>query len=507
ARGPRRGLARCRRGRRRAGQPRPRRPAVAARGLPARGAKHPAPGGRPAGPHLQPRPRRAPVHAGRAREGARGDGPRALLAVSPTFGRTSASAIDSVLLIAFGGPTAPAEIRPFLANVGRGRNIPRERLEEVARHYEAMPGGRSPLNALTEAQAAGLRAALVRGGRPLPVYVGMRNWHPSLPGAPAAMAAAGRRRAVGLILSAFRSEASWGRYAADVAAARARVAGAPEVVYAPPWFEHEHFIAAAADRAAAALGEIPPQARERTPLVFTAHSIPRAMAATSPHVADFGAAAAAVARRLRHARWLLAYQSRSGGPRDPWLEPDVGEAIRDLAKAGERRVVLAPIGFVVDLDVRVVEARRRLGGTIVTERADGFLVEAGPDSFLSEKPWALALCRRLGVEDRLVRTDDRFRRVFVWFRGLLHPLPDGFQLLAPTRLAPFATSSLFSWRGKARMALDLVLPRGGGALGGGDDESLGAFVRRRLGAEALERVAQPLVAGIYTADPEELSVA
>src|SRR5207247_2523197 len=226
ARGPRRGLARCRRGRRRAGQPRPRRPAVAARGLPARGAKHPAPAGRPAGPHLHPRPRRAPVHAGRAREGARGDGPRALLAVSPTFGRTSSSAIDSVLLIAFGGPTAPAEIRPFLANVGRGRNIPRERLEEVARHYEAMPGGRSPLNALTEAQAAGLRAALVRGGRPLPVYVGMRNWHPFLHETLAAMAADGRRRAVGLILSAFRSEASWERYAADVAPARATVAGA-----------------------------------------------------------------------------------------------------------------------------------------------------------------------------------------------------------------------------------------------------------------------------------------
>src|SRR5205085_8608548 len=138
---------------------------------------------------------------------------------------------------------------------------------------------------------------------------------------------------------------------------------------------------------------------------------------------------------------------------------------------------------------------------------DGFLLEGGPDSFLSEKPWALALCRRLGIEAQLVRTDDRFRKVFVWFRGRLHPLPDGFQLLAPTRLAPFATSSLFSWRGKARMALDLVLPRGGGALGGGDDESLGAFVRRRLGAEALERVAQPLVAGIYTADPDDLSVA
>jgi oxygen-dependent protoporphyrinogen oxidase len=152
-------------------------------------------------------------------------------------------------------------------------------------------------------------------------------------------------------------------------------------------------------------------------------------------------------------------------------------------------------------DLTLIEARDRLGGTIASERVDGFLIEAGPDSFLSEKPWALALCRRLGVEDRLVRTDDRFRKVFVWYHGRLHPLPDGFQLLAPTAMRPFATSSLFSLPGKLRMALDLVLPRGGG-----DDESLGAFVRRRLGAEALERVAQPLVAGIYTADPDDLSL-
>jgi len=153
------------------------------------------------------------------------------------------------------------------------------------------------------------------------------------------------------------------------------------------------------------------------------------------------------------------------------------------------------------LELTLLEARDRLGGSIATERVDGFLVEAGPDSFLSEKPWALALCGRLGVQDRLARTDDRFRKVFVWQGGRLHPLPDGFQLLAPTALLPFATSSLFSLPGKLRMALDLVLPRGGG-----DDESLGTFVRRRLGAEALERVAQPLVAGIYTADPDELSL-
>jgi oxygen-dependent protoporphyrinogen oxidase len=153
------------------------------------------------------------------------------------------------------------------------------------------------------------------------------------------------------------------------------------------------------------------------------------------------------------------------------------------------------------LELTVLEAGDRVGGTIQTERREGFLVECGPDSFLSEKPWALDLCRRLAVEDRLVRTDDRFRRTFVVFRGRLHPLPDGFQLLAPTRLGPFLSSGLFSWPGKLRMACDLVLPRGGEP-----DESLGAFVRRRLGREALERVAQPLVAGIYTADPDELSL-
>src|SRR5262250_1697816 len=177
----------------------------------------------------------------------------------------------------------------------------------------------------------------------------------------------------------------------------------------------------------------------------------------------------------------------------------VGGGITGLA-AAHRAIELARERS-VELELTLVEARDRLGGTIATERAGGFLVEAGPDSFLSEKPWALALCRRLGVEHKLVRTDDRFRKVFVWHAGRLHALPDGFQLLAPTKLGPFIKSDLFSWPGKLRMALDLVKPRGTT-----DDESLGAFVRRRLGREALERVAQPLVAGIYTADPDDLSL-
>ena len=178
----------------------------------------------------------------------------------------------------------------------------------------------------------------------------------------------------------------------------------------------------------------------------------------------------------------------------------VGGGITGLAAAHRAVELAAERGL--SLDLTLLEAGDRLGGTIATERRDGFLVECGPDSFLSEKPWALALCRRLGLEDRLVRTDDRFRRTFVVWGGALHPLPEGFQLLAPTRLGPLLASRLFTWPGKLRMALDLVLPRGGEA-----DESLGAFVRRRLGREALERVAQPLVAGIYTADPDDLSLA
>jgi protoporphyrin/coproporphyrin ferrochelatase len=258
------------------------------------------------------------------------------------------SVVDSVLLVAFGGPTRAAEIRPFLEIVKRGRRIPPERLEEVAHHYERMPGGCSPLNALTEVQAEGVRRALAAVGRPLPVFVGMRNWHPFLHEALAAMAAAGRRRTLAIVLSSFRTEASWDRYMADVAAARERTPGAPEVVFAEPWFEHPRFIAAATDGVTRALAALPPSERETAPLVFTAHSVPVAMADASPYVADFTAAARAVAAAAGHARWSLAYQSRSGRPGDPWLEPDIGDVVKSLAKDGARHVVVSPLGFVCD---------------------------------------------------------------------------------------------------------------------------------------------------------------
>lgn len=151
----------------------------------------------------------------------------------------------------------------------------------------------------------------------------------------------------------------------------------------------------------------------------------------------------------------------------------------------------------------VLEASGRVGGTLGTEHRDGFLLELGPDSFISEKPWALALCRRIGLEPELIGTRDEHRATFVVHNGKLELLPEGFMLLAPTKFGPLLRSRLFSWPGKLRMALDFVLPRGPQQ----DDESLGSFVRRRFGREVLERVAQPLIGGIYTADPDHLSLA
>ena len=154
------------------------------------------------------------------------------------------------------------------------------------------------------------------------------------------------------------------------------------------------------------------------------------------------------------------------------------------------------------LEIILLEASGRLGGVIRSEQHDGFLLEHGPDSFLSEKPETVALARRLGLESQLQETKTEHRRSFIVNRGRLVPVPAGFNLLAPSRIWPFVTSDLMSWPGKARLALDLLLPRGD--LNG--DESLASFVRRRFGQEALERIAQPMVGGIYTADPEQLSL-
>jgi oxygen-dependent protoporphyrinogen oxidase len=154
------------------------------------------------------------------------------------------------------------------------------------------------------------------------------------------------------------------------------------------------------------------------------------------------------------------------------------------------------------VELTLLEARERVGGVIATERRDGFTLEGGPDSFITEKPWALDLCERLGLRDRLIETDPSHRRSFVVRKGRLVPVPEGFVLMAPRRLGPLLASPVLSWRGKFRMLMDLFIPRRDDEA----EESLAGFVRRRLGREPLERLIQPLVAGIYTADPNDLSL-
>lgn len=189
----------------------------------------------------------------------------------------------------------------------------------------------------------------------------------------------------------------------------------------------------------------------------------------------------------------------------------IGGGITGLAAA--HRVLERSRELDRQIDLTILEAGPRVGGIVQTHERDGFLLERGPDSFISEKPAALELAKRLGLESHLIETNEAHRRSFIVRRGRLLPLPEGFHLMAPSRLRPFLRSDIFSWPGKARVALDLVLPRrssnGSDSVDGENadaDESLAQFVRRRLGQEALERVAQPMVGGIYTADPERLSL-
>ena len=275
----------------------------------------------------------------------------------------------AIILIGFGGPTRPAEIRPFLDRVTAGRPIPRARYEEVVHHYEAI-GGRSPFNEIAERQAAALGERLAREGLKIPVVLGMRNTQPWLEDAIRELALGGVHRALGFVLAAHRCEASWDRYLRNVEEARERVGPcAPVVGYLGEWHAHPLFIEAAADRVADALARLEPGQRDRAQLIFTAHSIPAAMAAASPYVEQLRESARLVAGRLGRPQGTLAFQSRSGGPRDPWLEPDVCDVLRGLK--GQAAVV-TPIGFICDhvevlydLDIEAARVARQAQVTMV----------------------------------------------------------------------------------------------------------------------------------------------
>ena len=286
---------------------------------------------------------------------------------------------DAVLLVAFGGPLGPEDVRPFLANVLRGRRVSPERVEDVAHHYDLF-GGVSPLTELTMQQARALEAALAVRGIPLPVRVGMRNWHPYLSETLGELSRAGVRRAIGVLAAAQRSYSGCLQYKENVRDAQAQLlasgTSAPGVTFVGDWYGHPGFVEANADHVRTAVAALPPALRSRARLVFTAHSIPVSMAERYPYVAQLEATARLVAAAAGRADWALVYQSRSGRPGDPWLEPDVCDYLRAERDKGLDAVVLCPVGFLCDhvevlydLDVEAAEACRQSGITMVRAQA------------------------------------------------------------------------------------------------------------------------------------------
>jgi protoporphyrin/coproporphyrin ferrochelatase len=260
------------------------------------------------------------------------------------------STYDAILIVGFGGPEKPDDVMPFLENVTRGRNIPRERLLEVAEHYYHF-GGVSPINGQVRALIAALEPVLAARGIALPIYWGNRNWHPLLTDTLKAMTEARVRRAVGVVLAAYSSYSSCRQYREDVERARAGAGpDAPSVDKVRVFFNHPDFIAANADRARTALESLPEALRSEARFAFTAHSIPVSMARNCRYEEQLQETSRLVAECLGVTpdRWRLVYQSRSGRPSDPWLEPDILDYIADLNGQGAKALVIVPVGFLSD---------------------------------------------------------------------------------------------------------------------------------------------------------------
>ena len=259
-------------------------------------------------------------------------------------------AYDALLFVSFGGPERPEDVMPFLENVTRGRNVPRERLLSVAEHYQHF-GGKSPINEQNRALIAALEQDFRAHGIDLPIYFGNRNWSPFLKDALEQMKADGRQRALAFITSAYSSYSGCRQYLEDIERARAAVEAAPSVEALRRFFNHPAFIAACLERVQAAwqeLGQELGAARSGARIVFTAHSIPQSMAQSCDYERQLRANSALIAERLSHPDWDLVWQSRSGPPEVPWLEPDILDHLRALHARGVPGVLIAPIGFLTD---------------------------------------------------------------------------------------------------------------------------------------------------------------
>lgn len=283
---------------------------------------------------------------------------------------------DSLILVSFGGPEGPDDVMPFLEKVTRGR-VPRERLLKVAEHYHLF-GGISPINGQNRQLLAALKTELSAAGMELPIYFGNRNWHPFLTDTIAQMIADGRRHALAIVTSAFSSYSGCRAYLEDIAAAQ-RDCGerAPRIDKLRGFFNHPGFIETNADNLSKALSGIEPSCK----IVFTAHSIPETMAAGCRYQEQLMQACAQTVEKAAvagQANWRLAFQSRSGSPSQPWLEPDILDVIDELHAEGVKQIVVHPIGFVsdhmeviYDLDVEALDKCKQLGMQMVRVASPG----------------------------------------------------------------------------------------------------------------------------------------
>ena len=293
---------------------------------------------------------------------------------------------DAVLVLSFGGPEKHEDVIPFLENVLRGRNVPRERMLAVAEHYYHF-GGRSPINDQNRALIAGLERELASHNLGLPIYWGNRNWHPLLADTVRQMRADGIRKALAFVTSIFSSYSGCRQYLEDIDRARAQLEGAPEIHKLRKFYNHPLFIEAQSEQVRDALGNQPAK------VIFTAHSIPLSMAETSDYQKQLQESCRLVAEHVGFHDWSLVYQSRSGPPNQPWLEPDIADVMRALEP--NSRVAVVPIGFVSD-HMEVVYDLDHEAQAIARDRGIA-MVRA---STVEVHPKFLAMIREL-IEERL----------------------------------------------------------------------------------------------------------
>ncbi len=290
---------------------------------------------------------------------------------------------DAILVVSFGGPESREDVIPFLENVLRGRNVPRERMFAVAEHYYHF-GGKSPINQQTRELIAALEAELAKHGPKLPVYWGNRNWHPMLANAVRQMKDDRVQRALAFVTSAYSSYSGCRQYREDIARAQAAVGdGAPAIDKLRFFFNHPGFLDAIAERVRDALQALPGGTSQNIQVVYTAHSVPTSMAETSDYVRQLEEVRRIISERLGLGNDALVYQSRSGAPGQPWLEPDILDHLREVKSRGlASAVVLAPIGFisdhmevVYDLDVEARKLAESLSLPMVRAKTVGVHAE------------------------------------------------------------------------------------------------------------------------------------